>query len=263
METEVTGMFRISEGYGPLRLDSPTIFSMLDSVGGTFDVSSAEFVGEPFDISGQDTVPVEIEFSTDGTKMFVVGNTGNDINEYTCTAFDVSTCSFVDSFDVSTETISPVGLAFSNDGTKMFVAESNAPTEVYEYDCTSFDVSTCSVVASGQLDISGQDTAPQGIHFSNDGTKMFMIGSNTNRVYEYSLSETFNITSSTLVQNFSTASEDGNSRGMTFNSDGTRMYVIGNDGNEINDYLLSNAFNISDVTFIQTFDVSIRRLAMD
>ena len=33
--------------------------------------------------------------------MYVIGNSGDDVNEYTLsTAFDVSTASFVDSFDV-------------------------------------------------------------------------------------------------------------------------------------------------------------------
>ena len=55
--------------------------------------------------------------------MFVMGWTGNDINEYTLsTGFDVTpTASFVDSFSVSSQDTDPAGLAFNHDGTKMFV----------------------------------------------------------------------------------------------------------------------------------------------
>ena len=39
--------------------------------------------GTGFDVSAQDTTPRGIAFNNDGTKMFVVGDTENDINEYT------------------------------------------------------------------------------------------------------------------------------------------------------------------------------------
>ena len=45
-----------------------------------------------------------IEFNTDGTKMFVVGRTNNNIDEYTVsTGFDVSTASYDSSLDVSSQ----------------------------------------------------------------------------------------------------------------------------------------------------------------
>ena len=73
-------------------------------------------------VSGQESIPIDIDFNSNGTKMYVVGWDGNDINEYTLsTAFDVSTASFENSFSVSSEDTDPAALAFSSDGTKMFV----------------------------------------------------------------------------------------------------------------------------------------------
>ena len=61
-------------------------------------------------------------FSSNGTKMFVVGSGEKDVNEYTLsTPFDVSTASFVDAFSVALQETSPQGVAFSSNGTKMFV----------------------------------------------------------------------------------------------------------------------------------------------
>ena len=64
--------------------------------------------------------------------MFVVGDTGNDINEYTLTTpFDVSTSIFRDingdgtGFDVSAQDTVPQFIKFNNDGTKMFVVGDN------------------------------------------------------------------------------------------------------------------------------------------
>jgi hypothetical protein len=52
-------------------------------------------------VSAQETQPDDVAFNTDGTKMFIVGRNGDDVNEYTLsTGFDVSTASFIDSFSV-------------------------------------------------------------------------------------------------------------------------------------------------------------------
>ncbi len=77
-----------------------------------WDVSSASFV-DSFSVSSQESAPQDIAFSKSGEKMFIVGNAGNDINEYTLSvAFDVSSASFVDSFSVSSQETSPFGISF-------------------------------------------------------------------------------------------------------------------------------------------------------
>ena len=79
---------------------------------------------DSFSVAAQDNCPRDIAFNTDGTKMFIVGFTGdsNSVNEYTLsTGFDVSTASFVDSFNVYAQDTTPRGIAFNTDGTKMFI----------------------------------------------------------------------------------------------------------------------------------------------
>ena len=52
-------------------------------------------------IDSQEAEPRGIKFNNDGTKMFIVGWAGDDVNEYTLsTAWDVSTVTFVDSTTV-------------------------------------------------------------------------------------------------------------------------------------------------------------------
>jgi len=133
--------------------------------------------------------------------MFVLGNAGNDVNEYTLSiGFDVSsTVNFIDSFDVSVsgEERSPTGLAFNSDGTKMFVL-GKISDKVYEYPCsTGFDVSTCNGAEVSSFDVSGEETSPTGLEFNSDGTKMFVTGStgsaNDDAVHEYTLSVGFDL----------------------------------------------------------------------
>ena len=50
-----------------------------------FDLSSTvNFIGS-FDVSSQEIYPSSITFNNDGTKMFVSGHAGDDVNEYSLT----------------------------------------------------------------------------------------------------------------------------------------------------------------------------------
>ena len=133
---------------------------------GTFDVSTATFANVVFSVSGQERTPTGMAFSNDGAKMFVVGDQGNDISEYTLsTPFDVSTATFANVvFSVSGQDTSPQGMAFSNDGAKMFVVGWNG-ANISEYTLsTPFDVSTASYDGNAER-FSGQDPAPQAWRF--------------------------------------------------------------------------------------------------
>ena len=143
-----------------------------------FDVSTASFDDVVFSVLDQERTPTGMAFSNDGLKMFVVGTLGDAINEYTLiTPFDLSTASYAgngERFSVSGQDDKPTGVAFSNDGAKMFVVGAINGINEYTLD-TPFDVSTASfddVVFS----VSMQETVPTGVAFSNDGTKMFVVG---------------------------------------------------------------------------------------
>ena len=116
-----------------------------------------------------------LAFNSNGTKMFVIGSSGDDVNEYTLsTGFDVSTASYDSNFSVSSQESTPRGLAFNSDGTKMFVI-GWAGDDVNEYTLsTGFDVSTASY--DSNFSVSSQESTPKGLAFNSDGTKMFVIG---------------------------------------------------------------------------------------
>ena len=63
--------------------------------------------------------------------------------------------------------------------------------------------------------------------FSNDGTKMFVLGSENDEIHEYTLSTAFDSRNAVLA-NSTSISEESNPLGMAFSSDGTKMFVIGN-----------------------------------
>ena len=59
-----------------------------------------------------------------GLKMFIAGNQGDDIIQYTlATAWDVSSASFENSFSIASQDGLTSGVAFSKSGKKMFIAK--------------------------------------------------------------------------------------------------------------------------------------------
>ena len=172
----------------------------------------------------------------------------NYINEYTLSApFDVSTTTFAHSFNVTAQETEPQGMAFSNDGTKMFVVGSDGE-EINEYDLsTPFDVSTASF-ANVTFSVLSQDSTPTGMAFSNDGTKMFVVGDAKNYINEYTLSTPFDLSTASYaldIERFDVSGQDRSPQGMAFSNDGTKMFVVGNDGDDINEYTLSSVYPIT------------------
>ena len=222
----------------------------LDWVG---DLSSASFV-DSFSVSGQEISPRGLAFNTDGTKMFVLGATGDDVNEYALsTGFDVSTSVFTDAFSISGQDDSPWGLAFNNDGTKMYVTGLTG-VDVNEYTLsTGFDVSTASY--SQNYSLSAQTATPRGLSFNTDGTKMFIADYSASAVDEYALTTGFDVSTASYTQAFSVVSQDAEPVDVTFNSAGTSMFVLGKVNNTVYEYSLSTAFNISTSSFVQSFSV--------
>ena len=236
-------------------------YTRLDSAPATtlawvgFDVSTSVY-SKNFSVASQEIYPQDLAFNTDGTKMFVLGQDGDDVNEYALsTGFDVSTASFTDAFSVAAQEIGPRGLAFSTDGTKMFVV-GYAGTDVNEYTLTTgFDVSSASFTDS--FSVASQESQPTGLAFSTDGTKMFVTGyNNSDNVNEYALSTGFDVSTASFTDAFSVAAQDTSPRGLKFNADGTKMFVAGATGVDINEYSLTTGFDVSTASFTQSFDVS-------
>ena len=80
------------------------------------------------DISANLDVPEGLIFSPDGTKMYVVDNTGDLIEEYALSnAWQVSTATHAGSnyAIVDAQTDVPEDIAFNSDGTKMYLVDSD------------------------------------------------------------------------------------------------------------------------------------------
>ena len=106
------------------------------------------------------------------------------------------------------------------------------------YDSKSFNAST-------------QLGNAEGIAFKSDGTAMYLIGFSNDKVWQYTLSTAYDIsTASYSNKSFSVASQDGVPRDVRFKPDGTIMYVIASTApDSVYQYTLSTAWDISTASY--------------
>ncbi len=219
-----------------------------------YDVSAASYDSKSVSVNSQDGSMLAIAFKSDGTKMYAGGATGQVVFQYSLsTAWDVSTATYDSvSFDTSTQTGVLRGMDFSSDGTKMYVVGDTSDS-VYQYTLsTAWDLSTASY-ASKSFSFTTQNTAPFGVAFKTDGTKMYMVGDTTpESVFQYSLSTAWDV---------STASYDSKSKAVNtevvrateirFSSDGTKMLLLGgaSTADAVFSYTLSTAWDVSTASY--------------
>ena len=106
------------------------------------------------------------------------------------------------------------------------------------------------------LDVSAQETTPTGLTFNNDGTKLFIAGQVGDAVDEWALSTAYDLSTATYTTQFSVSSQDLQPNDVTFNNDGTRMYIVGLANNRLYEYTLTTGFDVSTASFNYTFDSS-------
>jgi DNA-binding beta-propeller fold protein YncE len=226
------------------------------ALGIAWDVSTAATYKNSVSVAAQEINPTGIFFKPDGTKMYVIGNSGDDVNEYDLSAaWDFNTAVFLQNFSVSAQETIPTGLFFKPDGTKMYIIGITGD-DVNEYDLSAaWDVSTA--VYLQNFSVAGQETNPTGVFFKPDGLKMYIIGTGGVDVNEYDLSTAWDVSTAVYLQNFSVSAQETLVTGVSFKPDGTKMFIIGTTGDDVNEYDLSTAWDVSTAVYLQTSPIAL------
>ena len=88
--------------------------------------------------------------------------------------------------------------------------------------------------------------------FNRDGTKLFVIGTNSDQVHQYTLSTAFDVTSGVTYDGspYSVSFLDSQPKDLTFDPSGFKLFVLGGANETIYQFDLTTAFDItSGVTF--------------
>ena len=113
-----------------------------------WDLSSATNKVESNSFTGEENNLRNIQFSSDGTFMYLGGNGGDDINRYKLPiAWDISTITHETIFSISSQTGEMRGFKFTANFTKLYVTgddgSSSDDNVIYEYDLNCAGTITC------------------------------------------------------------------------------------------------------------------------
>ena len=127
-------------------------------------------------------------------------------------------------------------------------------------DISNFDISNASY-DNLSFSVSSQEYKPQGLAFNSDGTKMFVVGTGSDSVHQYSMTKGFSMAAGNVTyDNLSfalavTGQGDASGFDIEFDPSGTKMFAIAVEGDRIYQYSLTNGFSLAsgNVTFDSMF----------
>lgn len=216
--------------------------------GENFNPSVAFYTGKSLDIFSSNTAPTAIAFNADGSRVYVLGDTNDEITQLDLAVpYEISSgASPSGTFGVTDEETSPQDIVFNADGTKMFIVGTS--DEVNQYTLANpFDISTGVTFDGSPLDVSSEDSQSIGLAFSPDGLKLYMLGTDSDDINQYSLTNAFDITSGVSFDGkpFSIGTQETNPRSLAFSADGFKFFVVGSGGDDVNQYNLTVPFDIT------------------
>ena len=210
------------------------------------DVSLSTFTGDTMTVGAQDFNPRGFNFAAGGQKLYMVGGFNAEIYQYSLSEpYDLSTALY-DSvfFDPSTQDNNPFDVKVSPDGTKMFILGGENDS-VYEYDLpTPFSIASPTYVDA--LSVTAKETIPQGFHWKPDGTEVYVTGTASDHVHQYTLGTAWDVSTAAFTRTYDPTAT--NPISITFNEYGTVMLLMPLGSETIYQWNLSTPWDISTAT---------------
>jgi hypothetical protein len=148
------------------------------------------------------------------------------------------------------------GIFVSTDGTKAFlVGEATDAVRRFSLS-TPYDISTISAVEQ-TFSTTSETTNPQGVVFTSDGLKMYIMKESSATVYEYSLSTEWDLTTCT----YTGRSKDVNTelvntgRDLAISPTGDRLYVVGTNNTTVHQWTLTGG-DVTTATDYTSFNAT-------
>lgn len=192
-----------------------------------------------------------IVISADGTKFYTI-NDQEVVNQFNLsTPFDMNTISYNNVYTTLTE-LGGIGRALhiSSNGTKLYAMSTSEIVHQYTLG-TAWDLSTISY-DSKTLNLTSYDSTGVFILVSNDGSKLYFVGDSTDTIYQFSLGTSFDISTASydsVTLNLNTLFGEVSPDACAFNSDGTKFYIYGSEKDDIFEFFLTTAWDLSTATF--------------
>jgi sugar lactone lactonase YvrE len=212
-----------------------------------------------FDISSQETQARGIYISPDGDYMYVVGESGDGVVQYSLSIpYSITSASFVRFKSLSSENLAIQDVFFKSDGTVMFTLNDfNDRVIVYNLS-TPWNVSTAVYSTFRSLGANNNILNPSGMTFSADGSYMYIFSNYLRYMHRFALNTPWNISSATQTTSQFPSNQiasAGASAGIAISADGTRLIITESNGDRILEYTLDTPYSITSTSFIGSLSI--------
>ena len=163
-----------------------------------WDITTAVYQHRDGSLIGtSESVPTGVFISPDGEHFYLCGTGTDQVREFALetpwTINSVGTTQTA-SLNVASKESNPSSIFFSPDGTHLFVS-GYTQDEVHRYDLTDpWRIATASFVQSTNF-ISAIESLNRAIFIGNSGLKLYIVGSTTDKVYEFTMSYPWDLSS--------------------------------------------------------------------
>lgn len=233
--------------------------------GASWSQRGLDIIGNDGDRAGR-----SVSINQDGTVLGIgAPQSGNEIGNGTGLArvyrwqeesgreWDVSYASLTDSlaFDAAGEILS-TAFFFKPDGLRLYIGGSETATGnrvFHEYTLGDpWDISTAArtAVLYPQL-----QSGVEHFFIRDAGTSLYILNSSLSKVYEYAISQEWNISAVSFVREVSVSANAANPAGIFFKPDGSTMYILGRTGEAVSEYSLGSPWSLSSLSHVSSLSV--------
>jgi len=209
-----------------------------------------------------DTNIEHITLSYDGTSIYMLGGTAGIIYQFDLnTPYDILSIGTKETYLQG----SPENLFFNDSGSKMYTIDL-ATTTIHQFSLATNFAPDSATYDSKSFDFSNQDATVRSVNFNANGTEMYLLGSQTAKIYSYTLNPAYDISTAVYTEilpnsvseasydsvSLNISSQSPNPKNKKFSSNGTKLYVL-DYANRVDQYGLGTAYDLTTATYEKTF----------
>ena len=147
--------------------------------------------------------------------------------------------------------------SFNPNGEMMFMTgKGSNPGDVDRFDLSARFLPTSANMTHFQNYQITEDNSPEDIHLNPTGTEMFIVGSAADQVHQYSMHQPFALSNASHTFTLDITSQESSPSGIHINPTGTKMFIVGAGGKEVNEYTMNVPFTLSSASHTHAFSVS-------
>lgn len=187
-----------------------------------------------------------IRMKPDGTRIFSTEIDGDlAIHQNVDVAYDIlSGLGYQNTVSVPGN---PFGIHLSPNGTKMYTVGFSDDIEQWSLS-TPWNVGTASD-DNKEYDATNDDSVVLGLFFKDDGTRMYLAGNSNSRIWSYTLSTAWDVSTASSDGYADVSSQATDIQDVFISDDGTKMFVLDDSQDAVFQYSLSPAWEVTSTSY--------------